>query len=63
MAQKKCPACGAVYPDRHQNCPKCEFFRYREHARLKSCTGVRYPCLYSCHPCFFEKVYRVSEDS
>ncbi len=58
MAVKRCPECGATYSDRHRSCPRCDFFRHRKHSRLKACTGVRYPCTHSCHPCYFEEVYK-----
>ncbi len=61
MARKKCTVCGALYPGRFPNCPQCEFFRNREHARLESCTGVRYPCSHHCRTCFFDEVYRKHE--
>lgn len=57
MALKKCPVCGATYNDRHQVCPKCDLIHHRKNTRLESCTGVRYPCKHSCHPCYFERVY------
>lgn len=58
MKKKKCSICGAIYSARLRDCPRCEFFHDREHARFESCTGVRYPCSYHCRHCFFEKAYR-----
>ncbi len=63
MAQKKCPDCGTVYSNRLASCPQCDFYRHREQTRLKSCTGVRYPCTHSCHPCYFEKIYQENKTS